>query len=263
MKNATVVIATTFALVTTAMAVEIARRQASVADVVRASDTLNASVEAKAAATQPTAPASAPQEFAAQGAGTTEPTLPSPAAEAVAPEQPPMRDASPLTPVPISAAPEAGPAAEKAPESKISLFTIPQGPAPAVAADAPQPKPCPEINGTANDMKAAIVKPVIAKPASRKSPTEKAATDKPASYQTAPPSERLHRVATARSERDAEQPARERHAAPRSLRYARWQGGDGANLRVGPDVYGFSGSFGGCVYRGVVSVTGYRIEQSC
>ncbi|VFU07718.1 hypothetical protein [Methylocella tundrae] len=256
MKNVTVVIVTTFALVTTAMAVEIARRQASVADVVRASDALNASAEASAAEAQHAAPAAAPQTLGATDAAMTESALPTPSAEAVAPEQAPMRDASPLTPLTISTA------SEKDPGAKTTLFTIPQGPAPALAADAPQTKSGGE-NGTANDAKAAIVKPSVAKPASRKSATEKAGIDRPASLPSAPPSDRAHRVATARSERDAEQPARERHAAPRSFRYARWQGGDSAHLRAGPDAYGFSGSFGGCVYRGVVSVTGYRIERSC
>ncbi|VTZ50865.1 conserved exported hypothetical protein [Methylocella tundrae] len=262
MKNVTVVIVTTFALVTTAMAVEIARRQASVADVVRASDALNASAAASAAGAQPAAPAAASQALGATDAAMTEPALPTPSAEAVAPEQAPMRDASPLTSVTISTASETGPASEKDPGAQTTLFTIPQGPAPALAADAPQTKSGGE-NGTANDAKAAIVKPSVAKPASRKSATEKAGIDRPASLPSAPPSDRAHRVATARSEHDAEQPARERHAAPRSFRYARWQGGDSAHLRAGPDAYGFSGSFGGCVYRGVVSVTGYRIERSC
>lgn len=113
--------------------------------------------------------------------------------------------------------------------------------------------------------KTAIVKPAITKPASRKSATESAAADKPADAQKrVQPTEKHHRFAGSNDfDRKSGQDRFERHAPVRSVHIAKWQGGDVAHLRTSAGAYGFSGFFGGCQYRGVVSATGYRIESSC
>ncbi len=235
MKNVTVVVATTFALISTAMAVEIARRHNSAPEVLRAPEAQMSNADASAVFAKPETTATPVQA----------------AAQAPEPEQAPMRDASPL--IPASAA-DATPVEMKAANAQ---------PAPTVAS---QSKPGDDAKGSTGAMEAAIVKPVIARPAHHKSETERAAADKPAP-QTTPhatqPSEKPHRFAKAHSSmREAEQAPPERYGAPR-IRYARWQGGDASRLQPGPGAYGFSGSFGGCVYRGVVNISGYRIERSC
>jgi hypothetical protein len=244
MKNATVAIATTFALVTAAMAVEIGRRHASVADVVRASDALNASAVET--------PGAADAAIAATAA-----------AQNTAPE-----NARPVALSPLAAAPVApAPVAEHRSEAEIAP------PAPLPAASQPIPAKTPPVASVdAGDapaeaksavVKSAVVKPQIIKPAARKPVMEKAGAGEPAPVpSTARAADKPHVARAHGFPRDAEQSARE-PAPAHPVRYARWSGGEGARLRPGPDAYGFSGSFGGCQYRGVVSVTGYRIEKSC
>ncbi len=262
MKNVTVVIATTFALVSTAMAVEMVRRHSS-SDVVaqnppaaEADPTTSAApvkldrlppdprlLTGDAASSETPAAALAQDTTAAQAQPVIEPT---------APESPPMRDASPLIP-PASPDADKTPAEAKAPEAKPAPLAIPQ----AAEAAAPAPK-----------AETAAVKPVIptppakssTKPASRKSETENARAEKPAEPKpSAGSNDKPRRLAKAHEPaQDEEHPHAERRLQ-RPAHYARWQGGS----PVEAGAYAFSGSFGGCVYRGVVSISGYRIDRSC
>jgi hypothetical protein len=235
MKNVTVVIGTTFALLTTAMAVEVAQRHASVADVVRASDAVNASADARLNVER------------------SEAMAPSPAAAQTAPIDAISR------PAPMAAA-EAAPVVEKRSEAEPAQPTIAAVATPAAPAERAPAKPGDAGDGAAANAKTAVDKPVLGKPLrpiAKKPAMEKASAAEPApALPAARPAAKPHVARAHGFARDAEEPAR-------SLHYARWLGGDGARLRPGPDAYGFSGSFGGCQYHGVVSVTGYRIEKSC
>jgi hypothetical protein len=237
MKNVTVVIGTTFALLTTAMAVEIAQRHASVADVVRASDTVNASADARLNVER------------------SEAMAPPPAAAQTAPLDAISR------PAPMAAS-EAAPVVEKRSEAEPAPAAITAAATLAAPAERTPAKLGEAGDGTAANAKTAVVKPVLGKPQSvspvaRKPAMEKASAAEPApAPPAARPAAKPHVARAHGFGRDAEEPAR-------ALHYARWLGGDGARLRPGPDAYGFSGSFGGCQYHGVVSVTGYRIEKSC
>jgi hypothetical protein len=267
MRNATVVLATTFALVTTGLTVEIARRHAA-AEAKSSPPIANAEAPALVAkadgAAKPEAPDAANQTPVPAALGAEKPLAPPTPTEAASTEPlgkasedgPPMRDASPLMPnaaPPIADAKRsvesiAKPYAEKAAEGQRALFAIPQGPA--AAEEGQQHKAKVETKESKGADKTAIVKPAIGRPASGKSGTEKAAIEKKA-------------AAAPSFEGDAVRDRAERHAARHPVHIVKWQGGYGVGLAPGGGVYGFSGSFGGCHYRGVVSMTGYRIERSC
>jgi hypothetical protein len=285
MNNATVVIATTFALVSTALAVEIARRHpaaeamstAPIAKTDAPAPTANADGGAK-----PEAPEAAKQASVLEDVGAEKPLAAPTPTQAASTEpttkaqedSPPMRDAS--FPAPDAAAltadakRDAGsivePNDEKTSRRQPSLFAIPQGPAAEAAAkDGQQPKAIGERKKSKSANDTAFVKPAIVKSGRGKSETEKATTDRMAdAAKPVRPHETQHRVAKAHCfGRDPGQERSERYAAARAVPTVQWQGGYGADLHPGGDVYGFSGSFGGCRYRGFVSMTGYRIESSC
>ena len=281
MNNATVVIATTLALVTTALAVEIARRHPA-AEAMSTASIAKTEAPAPTARAKPEAPEAAEQASVLEDVGAEKPlAAPTPTQAAStgptikAPEDtPPMRDASlpaaDAAALTADAKRDAGsivePNDEKTSGRQPALFAIPQGPAPdAAAKDGQQPKATGERKKSKSANDTAFVKPAIVKSGRGKSETEKATTDHPAdASKPVRPHETHHRLAKAHCfGREAAQERSERYAAARVVPTVQWQGGYGEDFHPGGDVYGFSGSFGGCRYRGFVSMTGYRIESSC
>jgi hypothetical protein len=49
----------------------------------------------------------------------------------------------------------------------------------------------------------------------------------------------------------------------RTIHETKLSGAERAKSAIDPSAYRFSGSFGGCVYRGSVSASGYHIESKC
>ena len=285
MNNATVVIATTFALVTTGLTVEIARRH-SAAEAMSTAPIAKTDAPAPIAkadgAAKPEAPEAAKQASVLEDVGAEKPLVPPTPTQAASTEPsikapadpPPMRDAS--LPAPDAVSPTADakrdaelivePNDEKTSGRQPALVAIPQGPARDPAArEGQQPKATGERQKSKGADDTAFVKPAIVKSGRGKSETEKATTDHPADApKPVRPRETDHRLAKAHSfGRDAGQERSERYAAARAVPAVKWQGGYGAELHPGGDVYGFSGTFGGCHYRGFVSMSGYRIESSC
>jgi hypothetical protein len=157
MKNATVAIATTFALVTMAMAVAIALRQASVDDVVRASNALNASADAKSAGARPAPPvAPATALNAAPGGPRPQPAL---SAKSASAEAGPLVEHRSAAEAPASAAPPAA-------ASPSAANSQPAASAPAGGGE--------QADGVAPAVKPPAVEPPKATPDAAKPPTEKA-----------------------------------------------------------------------------------------
>jgi hypothetical protein len=282
MKNMTVVIATTFALVASGLTVEMARRHtgAEAGSAASIAEAAPAPIAKTDGATKPEAPEAAKQASVLEEIGSekplaaptpTQPTLTEPTVKAQG-ESPPMRDASPPAPHAALLNADAGrdaqavvePNDEKTSARQPALFATPQGPAPdAEAKDGQQPKAAGEKKELKSANKTALVKPAI--PKRGKSETEKATTDKPAdATKPVQPCDTHHRLAKAHNfGHDAEQKRSERYAAARPVPAVKWQGGYDAELHPGGDVYAFSGTFGGCRYRGFVSLSGYRIVSSC
>ncbi|ACK49607.1 hypothetical protein Msil_0635 [Methylocella silvestris BL2] len=271
MKNVTIVVATTFALVTTAMAVEMARRQSAPEPQAKATAVLGAEQapqSAPLAADPPSevAPAVSPPAptAVAQPSGDALPSpLPAWAKTAVPVEPASMRDASPLTsapasPQPASAAPMKT-ADEIIAETKAAMAAKAAAAAPV---SAPEPKTPAEGEKVApSEPKTAVVKPVMVKPTPAKAATEKA--EKPKSGDPARQSVRLaKRDAERQSERDVDEAPREHHR-PHAIRTVRWQGEPAYRPAAAPNAYNFSGTFGGCAYRGFISSAGYRVESTC
>jgi hypothetical protein len=291
MKNTTVVIATTCALVAAGLTVEMTRRHTNgeakwAASIAEAETEAPVPIAKADGATKPEAREVAKQASVPEDVGSEKPlavqapaqaTLTEPAVKAQGDSQP-MRDASP--PAPYVALVNADPGSdgqsivkpndEKTSERQPALFAIPQGgrrPAPdAEAKDHKQPKATGEAKKSKSVNDTAFVKPAIVKSGRGKSEAEKATIDHPADAPKRDwPCETHHRLAKRHSVGgDAEQRRSERYAAARAIPTVKWQGEYG-----GPephplgDVYAFSGSFGGCRYHGSVSMSGYRIESSC